>query len=357
MSIWRCRSRQTWATRIECSGLTDHARYSAGHREALLSADGPVVRIVAIFVVAHLLLVESAPVWAQFGDVQPAAGPQMGESTTTKWKVGMIARAVSGPCTGLVGTVPVPIDWPEQQVRVVNEEISPAVKRVQYTKLGNGARQMSIRIPTLRAGEVAQALVTFEIDRHVLLPPENPEAFQLPKSIPADVRTYILPSPQIEVRDAKIVALAKELRDDQLSAWAQVETIYDDVRARVEYKNGPLKGAVAALRDGHGDCEELTSLFIALCRANKIPARTVWVPDHCYPEFYLVDAEGTGFWFPCQAAGTRDFGGNPDTRPILQKGDNFRVPGKRERQRYAAESLTGKGGRPSIQFVRQIVTN
>ena len=49
----------------------------------------------------------------------------------------------------------------------------------------------------------------------------------------------------------------------------------------------------AALRDGTGDCEELSSLFIALCRAHGIPARTVWVPDHCYPEFYLA-----GFQLP-----------------------------------------------------------
>ena len=52
----------------------------------------------------------------------------------------------------------------------------------------------------------------------------------------------------------------------------------------------------------------------------------VWVPGHCYPEFYLEDAEGRGHWIPCQAAGTRAFGSMPEHRPILQKGDNFRVP-------------------------------
>ena len=83
---------------------------------------------------------------------------------------------------------------------------------------------------------------------------------------------------------------------------------------------------MAALKDKTGDCEELTSLFIALCRASDIPARTVWVPGHCYPEFYLEDDEGKGHWFPCQAAGSRAFGGIPEQKPILQKGDNFSVP-------------------------------
>ena len=136
-----------------------------------------------------------------------------------------------------------------------------------------------------------------------------------------------------------------------------MEAIYDWVRDNVEYKNGPLKGALAALRDGNGDCEELTSLFIALCRASDVPARTVWVQGHCYPEFYLVDGKGKGHWFPCQAAGTRAFGEIPEHRPVLQKGDNVRPPyNRRVPKRYLANHLTGTGGRPRVTFVRRMVS-
>ena len=86
----------------------------------------------------------------------------------------------------------------------------------------------------------------------------------------------------------------KRLLDELFAFTRNSELIYDHVRDNVEYRNGRLKGALAALRDGHGDCEELSSLFIAVCRANKIPARTIWVPNHCYPEFYLVDQDGEG---------------------------------------------------------------
>ncbi len=96
-----------------------------------------------------------------------------------------------------------------------------------------------------------------------------------------------------------------------------------------------------------------------MCRASGIPARTVWVPDHCYPEFYLVDGEGKGHWFPCQAAGTRAFGEMPEQRPILQKGDNFRVPEKKRPQRYVAEFLSGTtiqgGGKPKVRWVRELL--
>ncbi len=159
-------------------------------------------------------------------------------------------------------------------------------------------------------------------------------------------------SPKIETTNPKIRALAKEITADVEGAWDKVEAIYDWVRDHVKYVNGPLRGALAALNDGKGDCEELTSLFIALCRDIGVPARTVWVPGHCYPEFYLEDAEGKGHWFPCQAAGARSFGGIAEQRPILQKGDNFTVPERREKQRYVSEFLKGDGGQPRVQWVR-----
>lgn len=296
-----------------------------------------------------LLLSTSASIFAQFGNAKS------GQRSTQRWKVGMVVSAKEGPCRGLFGTIPVPTDWPEQTVRVVSEEISPSIGAVRYRTLNDGVKQMLISVPRLTPGQSAEALITFEIDRTATLPPENTEEFVKPKKMNRSIRQYLSASPYIEVRHRKIKRLASDLQDEQLNAWQQVEKFYDHVRDTVEYRNGELKGALAALNDGFGDCEELTSLFIALCRAYGIPARTVWVPGHCYPEFYLVDGLGEGHWFPCQAAGTRAFGEMLDPRPVLQKGDNFKVPEKKKRQRYVAEFLTGAGGRPTVQFVREVL--
>ena len=303
---------------------------------------------------------------AQFKEGEPD-GTKVGESRVSQWRTGVIIRASGGACRGLTGYVPVPTDWPEQEVKTVEEDISPSVK-VSYQMIDGGVKVMNVRIPQLASGEEAKALSTVEIRRSVILPPENTDIYKLPETrkLPRDVRLYLAPSPKIESRDAKIRKLAKEVGAEREKAWEQVEAIYDWVREKVKYQNGPLKGALAALKDETGDCEDITSLFIAICRAAGIPARTVWVPGHCYPEFYLEDDQGQGHWFPCQAAGTREFGGITELRPILQKGDNFRPPGKgnqrkgNERQRYMAESLTGKpmpgGGKPQVRFIREAVT-
>jgi len=295
---------------------------------------------------------------AQFREDVPKAD-NLGESQVQRMRVGVVVKAVGGPCKGLVAYTAVPTQWAEQSVKIVEEEISPSAK-VRYQMVDGMAKAMEVKIPLIRAGEEAKALVTFEIRRSSLVPPEETDAYVLPdrKKLDRKLRTFLTPSPKIESRHRKIRELAKEIGVDEESAWARVEAIYDWVRDKVEYKNGPIKGAVAALEDGTGDCEELTSLFVAICRAADIPARTVWVPGHCYPEFYLLDAEGQGHWFPCQAAGSRAFGGIPEHRPILQKGDSIRPPyNRRERQRYLADNLTGAGGRPRVKFIRETVSN
>lgn len=282
-------------------------------------------------------------------------GARLGDAKVSRWKCGVKIRAAGGPCRGIVATIPVPTDWPEQRVTVIQEDVSPQVKDVDYRTVAGTVRVMSLEIPTLANQTEAHALITLEIERQASSPPADTSEFVLPDKKDKEARLYLGPSPGIEVRNTKIRNLAKEAVEGKQTAWQQVEAIYDWVRQNIKYKNGKFKGAMAALRDGEGDCEELSSLFIAMCRSQGIPARTVWVPGHCYPEFYLVDAAGQGHWFPCQAAGARAFGGIAEFRPILQKGDSFKVPqNPRERQRYLAEHLEAKSAAsPVVSWVRE----
>jgi hypothetical protein len=324
--------------------------------------EGLAMHVRFLFITAVLWLELAAPAWAQFKETKDKPNaPKIGQTQVSQWRVGMVIKASGGACRNMIGYAPIPTDWPEQEVNIVEEEISPEAK-VNYETVDGGVKILNVRVGQLGSGQEAKALVTIEIHRSTILPPDNTDVFVVPdsKKLTRQIRLYLGPSPKIESRDPKIQKLAKEITADKEKAWDRVEAIYDWVRTKVKYENGPLKGALAALKDGTGDCEELTSLFIAMCRAVDIPARTVWVPGHCYPEFYLLDDKGAGHWFPCQAAGSREFGGITELRPILQKGDNFRAPrGDREHQRYMAESLTGKpspgGGKPQVRFVREKV--
>jgi transglutaminase superfamily protein len=312
-------------------------------------------RVISLTLALFVFMASAA--MAQFKEADKG-GSRLGQTLTQRWRAGVIVTAAGGPCFGIEATVPMPINWPEQTVTMVEEDITSSA-RVSYRMVQGTVKQMVVSIPTLRPGQEARAVVTVEVERSSQEPPEDTSIYKLPneRKLPREVKyNYIGTSPLIESRHAKIRKLAKEIGVDEDTAWGRVEAIYDWVRENVEYKNGPIKGALAALRDGTGDCEELTSLFIAICRAGGIPARTVWVPGHCYPEFYLVDEEERGHWFPCQAAGSRAFGGIPEHRPILQKGDNFRPPhNPRDRQRYMAPHLTGKGGKPTVKWVKELV--
>lgn len=319
----------------------------------------PRPSVPCMLFVAFALTVTSGPLYSQ--DATAAErGPRFTDPLTQRWRVGVrITAPPRARCVGVYATAPVPTEWPEQTVKLVAQDVSPAVKKLHYRTLNNGVKQVLVEIPTLQPGQEAHAILTFEVTRHAIVAPEDPSVFVLPSTSSRELRPYLVESPLIEVRHNQIKQVAKEVIVGKAGAWEQVEAIYDWVREHVEYQEGKLKGALAALRDGTGDCEEMTSLFIALCRANRIPARTVWVPDHCYPEFYLEDADGKGYWIPCQAAGTRAFGGMLETRPVLQKGDNFRVPEKRTQQRYVAEFLKIKGvagaGSPEVKFVRELL--
>jgi hypothetical protein len=298
------------------------------------------------------------------------AGPKLGEATVQKWKFGMIVSATGGAVTHVNCTTTVPIPWPEQSVKLVGEpDLSPGVT-VKYTNYGTG-KQMVANFARVTPDKEAHAFVTVEVTRHTLLPPDDTDGLVKPdtKTLPAEFKPYLSASlPLIQSNHMRIRAIAKEITAKQIAAgqtkaWPQVRAIYDWTRKTIQYKelehkpDEELDTCVEAIDKGTGDCNQLTSTFIAICRASGIPARTVRIPDHCYPEFYLEDAEGKGHWYPAEASGTEDFGGIRTTKPIMQKGDNFKItlPGKPAKTfRFLPENIIWiprPGGQPGMKLV------
>ena len=277
---------------------------------------------------------------------------------TTTWKFG-IRITGTGDTRNAQVTFPVPVDWPEQKIKVLSVDATKNIKGAKIKKLGSDAKQMFVKVPRLVAGEVAEATVTVEIEKLASSPPEDPEKFVKGKKNSRKFRGYLTPSPFIESNDERIKEIAEQFSaTEDMNAWQQVEAIYSWVRENIDYEfDTEIRSGLDALSAGHGDCEELSSLFIALCRARGIPARAVWIPEHTYPEFYLEDTAGKGYWFPCQAAGSYAFGHMPEAKPILQKGDKFKVKGHPKPLRYIQPTMQAFGDSPQWEWLMTQVEN
>jgi hypothetical protein len=317
---------------------------------------------------------------AETAEAAAGGGPKYGDESTIRFRVGAEITARRGPCRDMVAMMCLPLNCPEQEVKILHEDFSSNVE-VTYRPLPGGeVNQMLVTVPFLERDATARAIVTCEVTTRIILPPEKTDHLTIPKRVPSKIRVYTNGSPYIEVKHQRIRLLSKEILKDldpEVTDWEKIEKIYDYVLENVDYVEGPDKSAMEALKDGQSDCQGRSALFVALCRANKIPARMVWIDGHVYPEFYLerpveadalaVDADAKparrkskdppGDWYPAESAGSRAFGEMPLARTILQKGDNFRVPERKERLRYASDFTIGVpmpgGGKPKVTYIRE----
>ncbi len=337
--------------------------------------------------------------FAQIADAPADPFRTYGNTVSVRYRVGASIDATRGPVRDIVAMVAVPFECDEQEVLVTEEDISPEIDSVEYRTLHGGARQMVITIPYLPGKTEAHAILTFEVRTKIILPPNDALTAQLvpPKKPDRDLKRYLGRSPYIQHNHGKIRRTLREIfkegdddkkADDEtdseaestadptelttyeesdekseeavatLTTWQRVEKIYDYVQKSIKYVEGEDQSAVETLEAGKGDCHDISALFVALCRADKIPARMVWVHEHQYPEFCLEDAAGNLHWFPSESSVMRAFGEMPTARVIMQKGDNFRVPERpRDTLRYASDYLIGLpvdgSGKPKVKYIRE----
>jgi transglutaminase-like putative cysteine protease len=90
---------------------------------------------------------------------------------------------------------------------------------------------------------------------------------------PANLNLFLSAENHIEADHPRIVRLAQTLKQSQAPATAR--QVFDWVAGNLKYtgyRKNP-RGALHALTHRQGDCTEFMHLFVALCRANGIPAR------------------------------------------------------------------------------------
>ena len=286
-----------------------------------------------------------------------AVGPTVAaeNSVETRWKIGSKIVTGSGRATDILMTFPVPSNWPEQTVTIAEEDIPAEYGNVARRTLSGGVEQIVVKFPVVPANDTVVVSYTLDIVNRAIIAPPDPQVFVLPRYGKKEVKQFLTASKNVNYQNGKIRKLAKQLIEDRESAWDKTEAIYDWVRENIEVEETAYHSAQHTLKNRSGTSEDKTFLFVALCRAVKIPSRIVLAKGSSYAEFMLQGPEEDGalHWFPCDVSGIREFGELSEPRLILQKGDGFKVPEKKKAQKYVAEYVSCKGNvKPRVGFFR-----
>ena len=236
------------------------------------------------------------------------------------------------PVKNAVLRIPVPTDWPEQKVEIISQEL-PEGSKMTWEEVGN-VKMLQLELKQFPANQKTTGQMTFQVSTKQIIAPKDTSSLHIPEKRTKEIRDYLAASPGISSRDSKLRKIAKSLFEVEQSDWVKIGSLLDWVRDNVEERTVEFSGAVNTFRNKFGSSEDRTALFVALCRANKVPARMVYCNQGHYAEFYLLDGKEVGHWFPCRVSGFREFGHLDEPTLIIQKGDNYRVPWQRERLRF-----------------------
>ena len=138
---------------------------------------------------------------------------------------------------------------------------------------------------------------TLEISREGEL-----EAHAMPYRLPnrdTALARWLAPEALVQSRDPRIAAEARQIIEREKNPARAAELLARWVHASVQRvaPSGGVPSAVKVLENRRGDCNEFTTLYVALARAAGLPARTVagllYVNGrfyyHAWPEVYLSD--------------------------------------------------------------------
>ncbi len=152
-------------------------------------------------------------------------------------------------------------------------KITPAPSEIKEDKFGNKYAYYDI------TGMRPDSELKIVIERRVV-----PNTFEKEISVRTnsvindELKIYVEPQERIESDDAKIIAKAKELTEDISSDYKKALAIFEYVNTKLTYDTNTSyanKGALSALENNRGVCEEFASLYVAMCRAVNIPSRVV----------------------------------------------------------------------------------
>jgi hypothetical protein len=259
-----------------------------------------------------------------------------------------------GPASQLVATTVAPLAQDGQQVDSLRIQTQGCQARIR--NLPPLAGQLYLSAPAIASGQVIMAVTHYRLtlykdyrgyqqEQFLTKQPQPPTSFR---------REYLVDSPGIQTRAGSVGSTVEKIVSLSDHPWEKAKAFHQWVRENIEGRRQDYTSVVESLKKRIGDCEERAATFVAFCRASGIPARLVWVPNHNWAEFHLVDEQGQGHWIPAHTAAYPWFGWTGVHELTLQKGDSIKVPEKRTSQRLLADWVQWKGARPDVRFLAEL---
>ncbi len=259
-----------------------------------------------------------------------------------------------GRASQIMATTPTPLEYPEQSID--DSGIKTQGCRAQIRKVSEHAAQLIMAAPSIQKGQTLAASARFKITLRKDYRGFRRDGFPAKQQLPSKFdRRTLSAGPGIQSRDRSVRELAKELSHSTDHPWDQAVNFHQWVWKNIEARIGNYTSVTKAIKNRIGDCEERAAVFVALCRASNIPARLVWIPNHNWAEFYLVNHEGEGHWIPVHTAAYSWFGWTGVHELVLQKGDNVYIPERRLRERLVSDWMQWQGARPEVSFSANLI--
>ncbi len=213
--------------------------------------------------------------------------------------------------------LPIPDDWPEQQISSLRVEGTGHFMLRNTDGPGGIARSFYHHLGGQQppaAGESRSLSVSYMLQcNEIRADKKRLEQMKFPAYAKHKraYKYYTRSEKLIEADDPQIRAISDRISRQTDGPYRFAKAAYEFVLDHVEYAGPtPAWGAKACLRNGKGDCGQYAALFVAICRAGGIPARPVagcWATGtnqwHCWAEFQLPDLG----WLPVGlTSGQRD---------------------------------------------------
>ena len=239
----------------------------------------------------------------------PALQPDTGAAKTRTFEFTYEFKVDAAPDGVVKVWFPIPSSDANQQVQLKHILSSLLLKRTEDSEYGNAMYYQKITQP--------KDPLTFRLDYQVTRREYTEGGLQDLMAYnrdsdpaPANLARFLQPDKLVPIND-KFQQMAAEITQGKTGDVEKAYAIYDYVFHNLRYdKTGTGWGrgdAMWACDSKHGNCTDFHSLFIALIRAEKIPARfeigfplpagksEADIPGyHCWAEFYL---DGKG-WVP-----------------------------------------------------------